>query len=92
VLVGASVLLVIVLTSTLFLDYLSAKRRMVALERELRDLYAREAELHTKLEQNEQRQALHEQQLITITSERDALARRLEEVERQLGIARGQRR
>ena len=75
-LVAASVLLAVLLAYTLFGGYLPAKRRVVDLEQELRQLYAREAEL----------------QLIAIIAERDALARRLEDVERQLAAARGQRR
>jgi septal ring factor EnvC (AmiA/AmiB activator) len=91
-LVAASVLLAVLLAYTLFGGYLPAKRRVADLERELRQLYAREAELQTKVAQNEQRHAIREQQLIAIGAERDALARRLEDVERQLAAARGQRR
>jgi hypothetical protein len=35
---------------------------------------------------------VREQQLIAVSAERDALARRLEDVERQLAVARGQKR
>jgi septal ring factor EnvC (AmiA/AmiB activator) len=91
-LVAASVLLAVLLAYTLFGGYLPAKRRVADLERELRQLYAREAELQTKVARNEQRQAIREQQLIAIGAERDVLARRLEDVERQLAAARGQRR
>jgi hypothetical protein len=91
-LVAASVLLALLLAYTLFGGYLPAKRRVADLEQELRQLYAREAELQTRVAQNEQRQAVRDQQLITIIAERDALARRLEAVERQLGAARGPRR
>jgi hypothetical protein len=61
-LVASSVILALLLAYTLFGGYLPAKRRVASLERELRDLYGREAEL------------------------------RLEEAERQLAAARGQRR
>ncbi len=91
-LVTASVLLALLLAYTLFAGYLPAKRRVASLERELRDLYAREAELQTKVAQNEQRHGLREQQLIAVSAERDALARRLEELEREIAIARGRRR
>jgi septal ring factor EnvC (AmiA/AmiB activator) len=91
-LVASSVLLALLLAYTLFAGYLPAKRRMAGLERELRNLYAREAELQTKVAQNEQRHAVREQQLIAVGAERDALARRLEDLERQLAVARGQRR
>jgi septal ring factor EnvC (AmiA/AmiB activator) len=91
-LVAASVLLAVLLAYTLFGGYLPAKRRVADLERELRQLYAREAELQTKVAQNEQQHAVREQQLIAISAERDALARRLEDLERQLGVTRSPRR
>jgi hypothetical protein len=87
-LVVASVLLAILLGYTLFFGYLPAKQRIVRLERELKDLYAREAELQTKLAQGEQRQ----RQLSAAAAERDAIARRLEDLERELAAARGRRR
>jgi septal ring factor EnvC (AmiA/AmiB activator) len=91
VLVAGSLLLAALLAYTLFGGYLPAKRRVASLERELRQLYLREAELQTKVAQNEQRHAVREQ-LIAVSAERDALARRLEDVERQLAVARGQKR
>ena len=91
-LVAASVLLAALLAYTLFGAYLPAKRRVASLEREVRDVYAREAELQTRLAQNEQRYGLREQQLIAVSAERDALARRLEELERELAVARGSRK
>jgi septal ring factor EnvC (AmiA/AmiB activator) len=90
--VAGSVLLLVLLFYTLFGGYVPAKRRVASLERELHQLYAREAELETKVAQNEQRHAVREQQLIAISAERDALARRLEDLERQLGVTRGPRR
>ena len=90
--VAGGALLLALLLYTLFGGYVPAKRRAASLERELRELYAREAELQTKVAQNEQRHAVREQQLIAVSAERDALARRLEDVERQLAVARGQRR
>jgi septal ring factor EnvC (AmiA/AmiB activator) len=91
-LVAASVLLAVLLAYTLFGAYLPAKRRLASLERELKDVYAREAELQTKVAKSEQTYALREQQLIAVSAERDALARRMEELERELAIARGRRR
>ncbi|HEU4367740.1 MAG TPA: hypothetical protein VFV05_05855 [Methylomirabilota bacterium] len=91
-LVVAGVLLAALLAYTLFAGYLPAKRRLANLERELRTLYAREAELQTKVAQNEQRHAVREQQLIAVSAERDALARRLVNLERELAAARGQKR
>jgi type II secretory pathway component PulM len=92
VLVAASALLAVLLAYTLFGGYLPAKRRTVSLERELRDLYAREADLQTKAAQTEQRSGVREQQLLAVTAERDALARRVEELERELAVARGAKR
>jgi septal ring factor EnvC (AmiA/AmiB activator) len=83
--------LLALLAYTLFGGYVPAKRRVASLERELRQLYAREAELQTKVAQNDQRHAVRDQQLMAVRAERDALARRLEELERQLEAARGRR-
>lgn len=84
-LVAAGVLLAVLLAYTLFGGYLPTKRRLAGLERELRALYAREAELQTKVARNEQ-------QLSAVSAERDVLARRLERLERELAVARGQKR
>jgi hypothetical protein len=91
-LVVASVLLAVLLGYTLFSGYLPAKHRVESLERELKDLYLREAELQTRAAQIEQRQSLRDQQLLAVTAERDALARRLQEIERDLAVSRGTRR
>jgi len=91
-LVASSVLLVVLLAYILFGAYLPAKRRLASLERELKDTYAREADLQTKLARNEQNHALREQQLMAVTAERDALAKRMEELERELAITRGRKR
>ena len=88
---AGSVLLAALLAYTLFGGYVPAKRRVASLERELHQLYAREAELQTKVAQNDQRHAARDQQLLAVRAERDALARRLEELERQLEAARGRR-
>lgn len=89
--VGASVLLALLLAYTLFVAYLPAKSRVARLELELKDLYAREADLQSRAAQNEKRHALREQQLSAVSAERDALARRLEELERELAAARARR-
>ena len=91
-LVVASILLAVLLGYTLFSGYLPAKHRVDSLERELKALYVREAELQTRLAQNEQRHALREQQLLAVTAERDALSQRLEEIQRELAVSRGGRR
>jgi hypothetical protein len=41
---------------------------------------------------SEQTYALREQQLIAVTAERDALAKRMDELEKELAIARGSKR
>src|SRR6185436_20755941 len=86
-LIAASVLLVLVILYVLFVGYLPAKQRIAGLEAELKDLYKREAELQTRIAQQDQRYSLRERQF---NSERDALMRRLEEVEKLLAAARKQ--
>jgi type II secretory pathway component PulM len=56
-LVAASVLLAVLLGYTLVGGYLPAKRRVASLERELRDVYAREGELQRRLEDLERQLA-----------------------------------
>jgi hypothetical protein len=84
-LVAAGVLLVAVVLYLFFGAYLPAKRRVLTLEAELRDLYAREAQLQSQIVQHEQRHLVREQQLAAFAAERDALARRLEQLERRRG-------
>ena len=91
-LVAGSVLLALLLGYTLFGAYLPAKRRVASLERELKDVYAREVELQTNVARNEQNHALRERQLLAVTAERDALARRVEELEHELAVTRGRGR
>jgi len=62
-LVTASILFAVLFAYTLFGGYLPAKRRAASLERELRALYLREAELQTKVAQTERRLADVERQL-----------------------------
>src|SRR5215470_4654087 len=83
---------VLLLLYVLFVGYLPSKQRVAGLEAELRDLYKREAELQTKLAQQDQRSAIRERQLAQVTAERDTLLRRLEELEKLLGASRTQRR
>lgn len=90
-LVAASVLLAALLLYVLFIGYLPATHKVTGLERELKDLYKREAELETKLAQQDQRYALREQQLAALTDERDALVKRLEAVEAELTSLRRRR-
>ncbi len=88
-LVAASFVLLLLVLYVLFVGYLPSKQRVAGLEAELKDLYKREAELQTKIAQQDQRLA---RQISALTSERDTLLRRLEEVEKQLAAARGQHR
>ena len=90
-LVAASALLVLLVLYVLFVGYLPAKQRVAGLEAELKELYKREAELQTRIVQQENRYALRERQIAALTTERDTLIRRLEELEKLLAAARGQR-
>lgn len=87
-LVAASVLLVVTVLFLLFAAYLPAKKRLVRLEAELRDVYAREAQLQTRLARDAERGKVREQQLAAFTAEREALAKRVEELEREVAAAR----
>ena len=88
-LVAASFVLLLLVLYVLFVGYLPSRQRVAGLEAELKDLYKREAELQTKIAQQEQRSLLRDRQISQLTGERDALIRRLEELEKQL---RGQQR
>lgn len=66
-----------------------ARQRVARLEAELKDIYAREAALQTKLAQQEQRYVLRERQMSALVAEREALARRLDELQRELEAMRG---
>jgi septal ring factor EnvC (AmiA/AmiB activator) len=87
-LVAASLVLLLLVLYVLFVGYLPSRQRVAGLEAELKDLYKREAELQSKIAQQEQRSLLRDRQISQLTGERDALIRRLEELEKQL---RGQR-
>ena len=84
-LVVASVVLALLVLYVLFVGYIPAKQRVASLEAELKDLYKREAELQTRIAQQDQRYALRDRQISALTAERDTLIRRLEDLERQLG-------
>jgi hypothetical protein len=91
-LVIASALLIALVLYVMFAGWLPAKYRVGRLEAELKDVYAREAALQTRLAQQEQRAGLREQQANALRAERDALAKRIEELERELAGARARRR
>ena len=91
-LVAASVVLLLLVLYVLFVGYVPSKQRVAGLEAELKDLYKREAELQTRIAQQDQRYALRERQIAALTSERDTLIRRLEELEKLLAAARKQSR
>jgi len=76
----------------LFVGYLPSKQRVAGLEAELKNLYKREAELQTRIAQQDQRYALRERQISALTTERDTLIRRLEELEKLLAAARAAQR
>jgi Tfp pilus assembly protein PilN len=83
-LVIASLVLAALLGYTLFVGYVPAKQRIVRLERELKDVYAREADVDT-------RHAQRDRQLQELAAERDRLAQRVVELERDLAAARNRR-
>ena len=91
-LVAASIVLLLLVLYVLFVGYLPSKQRVAGLEAELKDLYKREAELQTRIAQQDQRYTLRERQISALTSERDTLIRRLEELEKLLAAARNPRR
>ncbi len=88
-LVLASAILLLLVVYVLFVGYLPSKQRVAGLEAELKDVYKREAELQTRLAQQDQRR---ERQISSLTAERDTLLRRLEELEKQLAAMRAQHR
>jgi septal ring factor EnvC (AmiA/AmiB activator) len=87
-LVAASVLLLVIVLYLFFGAYLPAKQRVARLESELKQVYGREAQLQTRLAQQDKTYALREQQATALSAERDALVRRIEELERELVAAR----
>jgi hypothetical protein len=88
-LVAASVLLVVIVVYLLFGAYLPSKGRVVSLEAELRDVYAREGELQTRLQRAELNGSLREQQLAAFAAERAALGKRVEQLEGELARLKG---
>jgi type II secretory pathway component PulM len=91
-LVAASVLLLAIILYLFFGAYLPARQRLARLEAELKDVYAREAQMQTVVAQQEKVHALRQQQTTTLTAERDQLTRRIEALERELATVRGRRR
>ena len=87
-LVAAGTLLLAIVLYLFFGAYLPAKQRLARLEAELKQIYAVETQLRTRLAQQEKAHALREQQGTALTSERDQLAKRIEELERELVAAR----
>lgn len=92
-LVAASVLLLVITLYLFFGAYLPVRQRVGRLEAELKDVYAREAVLQTRLAQQEKTQSMRQQQqTTTLTAERDRLVRRIDELERELAAFRARRR
>jgi type II secretory pathway component PulM len=89
-LVAASVVLLGLLVYVVFGSWLPAKQRVSRLERELEEMSAREAVLQTRLSEQDPR--ARDQPLGALRAERDALARRVAELERELEALRGRRR
>ena len=86
--VAGSGLVSALLLYLLFGAYLPARQQLASLEAELREVYAREAALQTRLAQQEQQYALRDQQMAALVAEREALARRLESLQHELAAAR----
>jgi septal ring factor EnvC (AmiA/AmiB activator) len=91
-LVASSGLLLALVLYVLFGGWLPARQRTVRLETELREVYGREAALQARLAQQEHAAALRDQQLAVLRAEREALARRVSELERELAALRARRR
>ena len=91
-LVAASVLLLLITLYLFFGAYLPARQRVARLEAELKDVYAREAVLQTRLAQLEKTQVTREQQAGSLGAERAQLTRRIDELERELAASRARRR
>jgi septal ring factor EnvC (AmiA/AmiB activator) len=91
-LVAASALLLVLTLYMFFGAYLPAKQRIARLEAELKQVYAREAQLQTRVAQQEKVYALREQQATAWASERTQLTRRIEDLERELAPARARKR
>jgi type II secretory pathway component PulM len=89
-LVAASLLLFALLVYVLFASYLPAKQRIAGLESELKEVYAREAALQNRLAIQDARPG--RDQVSGLRAERDALARRIQELERELTAARNRTR
>jgi hypothetical protein len=89
-LVAASLLLFALLVYVLFASYLPAKQRIAGLESELKEVYAREAALQNRLAIQDSRPG--RDQVSGLRAERDALARRIQELERELTAARNRTR
>lgn len=87
-LVAASVLLLIIVLYLFFGAYLPAKQQLVRLEAELKEVYGREAQLQTRLAQQDKSHGMREQQVTALSAERDALTKRIEELERELARLR----
>jgi len=87
-LVAGSAMLALLLLYVFFAAYLPAKGRIGRLEAEIRDVYGREAALQNQLAQEAQRGELRERQVQALRAERDALARRLESLQRELADRR----
>ena len=91
-LVAASVVLLLIVLYLFFGAYLPAKQRLARLEAELTTLYGREAQLQSQLEAQKKAQAARDQQGSAAAGEREALTRRIDELEKELAAVKSRKR
>jgi septal ring factor EnvC (AmiA/AmiB activator) len=82
-LTAATTVLALLLVYVVFSAYVPATERVVRLETELRQIYAREADLLKRLAEQEERAAALERQVTALEGERARLAAQLVEVLRE---------
>jgi type II secretory pathway component PulM len=87
-LAASSALLLVIVLYLLFGAYLPTKKRITRLEVELKDVYAREAQLQTRAAKEAEKSKQGDQQVTALTAEREALTKKVEELEKELAAAR----
>lgn len=91
-LVAATLVLACMVAYVLFGAYIPAQQRMARLEKEIREVYKREADLHLQLAQSGQRMTALQKQVAALRAERDSLAERLRRTEAELTALNKRRR
>ena len=92
-LAASAFLFAVLLLYVLLGAYVPTKQRAARLEAELKEVYRREAALQNRIAQQEQRFSTRDQQINALVAERDTLARRVDELQRELaGRAPARRR